>query len=85
MICFTVSVPSKRVISEYAKWKNLKQKPEKTVMHDGWTLPALRFSRLYEAQAACTDLAMISGSVKPFKHHNVLITEFFDSPEKLPL
>lgn len=54
-------------------------------MADGWTLPTLCFTRLYEAQAACQDLAMISGSVKPFKPHRVLITESFDPPEKLML
>lgn len=53
-------------------------------MLDGWSLPSLRFTVLYQAQAACVDLAMVSGSVAPFKPHNVLITEFFDDPENLP-
>lgn len=82
---FTVSAPSKRVVAEYAKWKDIAEQPEQTVMADGWTLPSLCFTRLYEAQAACHDLAMISGSVKPFKPHQVLITESFDAPGKLML
>lgn len=83
MTCYTVSVPSKRVVSAYAKWKGLSEKPERTVMWDGWTLRSLQFERLYEAQAACQDLAMVSGSVRPFKSHGALITEYFDAVKKL--
>lgn len=81
MLSYTVSVPSQRVVAAYAQWKSLAEKPERTVMRDGWTLPSLRFTRLYEAQAACNDLAMVSGSVKPFKPHGVLITEFVSAAE----
>jgi len=81
MNCYVVSAPSKRVVIAYAKWKSLPEKPVRTVMRDGWTLPSLRFTRLYEAQVACYDLAMVSGSVKPFKPHDVLITEFFSEIE----
>ena len=52
-------------------------------MWDGWTLRSLQFARLYEAQAACQDLAMVSGSVRPFKSHGALITEYFDAVKKL--
>lgn len=81
---YTVSAPTKRVVVAYAKWKGLAEKPVRTFMLDGWSLPSLRFTVLYQAQAACVDLAMVSGSVAPFKPHNVLITEFFDDPENLP-
>lgn len=84
MHVYTVSAPSKRVVAAYAEWKSLAEKPERTIMQDGWTLPSLRFARLFEAQVACYDLAMVSGSVKPFKPHDVLITEFFGDPDKLP-
>ena len=76
MAPYTVSAPQKRVIAAYAKWKNLQEKPEPTLMQDGWTLASLRFARLYEAHAACMDLAMISGSIAPFKPHRLLITEY---------
>lgn len=84
MIIYTVSAPTKRVVAAYAKWKGLPEDAERTVMRDGWTLPSLKFERLYEAQAACQDLAMISGSVNPFKPHELLITEFPEDPDKLP-
>ena len=83
MTCYCVSAPSKRVVSAYADWQGVGEKPERTVMWDGWTLRSLQFARLYEAQAACQDLAMISGSVRPFKPHGVLITEYFGAAKKL--
>jgi len=81
MTSFIVSVPTKSVVLAYAKWKELDEQPEPTIMADGWTLPSLRFSHLYEAHAASLDIAMISGSVRPFKPHEILITEFFGNPE----
>lgn len=76
MTPYIVSVPSRTVAEAYARWKGLDESPRATIMHDGWTLPALCFERLYEAQAAALDLAMIAGSVNPFRPHEVLITEF---------
>lgn len=76
MAPYTVSTPHKRVIVAYAEWKGLAEKPLRTLMRDGWTLPSLGFKRLYEAHAACNDLAMISGSLQPYKAHGVLITEY---------
>ena len=76
MASYTVSAPDKRVVAAYAAWKGVAEKPERTLMRDGWTLPALRFRRLYEAHAASSDLAMVSGSLQPLKPHGVLITEF---------
>lgn len=81
MTSFIVSVPSQSVALAYAKWKKLDEQPEATIMADGWTLPSLRFPRLYEAQAASLDIAMISGSVNPFQPHDVLVTEFHGNPE----
>ena len=76
MAPYTVSIPLRRAVVAYAEWKGLAEKPERTLMGDGWTLPSLRFRRLYEAHAACNDLAMLSGSLQPFKPHGVLITEY---------
>ena len=76
MAPYTVSAPSRRAVVAYAEWKGLIEKPERTFMRDGWTLPSLRFKRLYEAHAACSDLAMVCGSLQPFKAHGVLITEY---------
>jgi len=76
MAPYTVSTPLRRAVVAYADWKGLAEKPERTLMRDGWTLPALRFRRLYEAHAACNDLAMLCGSLQPFKPHGVMITEY---------
>lgn len=81
MTPYIVSVPSKRVVIAYAEWKKLDEAPETTIMADGWTLPSLHFSHLYEAQSASLDLAMVSGSVQPFQAHDVLITEFHGDTE----
>lgn len=82
MTPYIVSVPSKSVVLAYAEWKKLAEEPETTIMADGWTLPSLRFSHLYEAHAASLDLAMVSGSVRPFHSPDVLITEFHGDPEE---
>lgn len=80
MAPYTVSAPDKRVVAAYAEWKGLAEKPQRTMMRDGWTLPSLCFRRLYEAHAACSDLAMVSGSLQPLKAHGVLITEYRGRP-----
>ena len=76
MAPYTVSSPQRRVVVAYAAWKGLAEKPMRTLMRDGWTLPSLSFRRLYEAHAACNDLAMISGSLQSMQPHGVLITEY---------
>lgn len=73
---YCVSAPQRRVVAAYAKWRGLAEIAERTLMQDGWTLPSLRFRRLYEAHAAANDLAMISGSLQPLRPHGVLITEY---------
>ena len=73
---YIVSTSTKSVVDAYAQWKGLQEEVRPTVMADGWTLPSLKFVHLYEAHAAALDLAMVSGSVKPFLPHEVLITEF---------
>jgi hypothetical protein len=77
---YSVSAPALEVIAAYAKWKELNEVPLPTMMADGWTLPSLRFAHLYEAHAAALDLAMVSGSVHPYRPHDVLITEFHGTP-----
>ncbi len=76
MAPYIVSAAQRNTLAAYAQWKGVDEKPERTLMYDGWTLPCLRFKRLYEAHAACADLAMVSGSVRPFEPHGVLITEY---------
>jgi len=73
---YIVSAPTKRVVDTYANWKNLGEESVRTIMNDGWTLPSLRFSHLYETRSAALDLAMVSGSVKPLQPHRILITEY---------
>jgi hypothetical protein len=76
MTPYIVSSPYKNVAISYARWRGVDELPERTVMHDGWTLPSLKFEHLYQAQAAAVDLAMVSGSERPFVTHGILITEF---------
>ena len=73
---YSVSAPTKLVVDTYAAWKNFSEESVRNIMNDGWTLPSLSFSRLYEARSAALDLAMVSGSVNPFQPHNILITEY---------
>lgn len=75
MKTYIVSVPTRRVVEAYGEWKQLRQPCQRTLMDDGWTLPALNFSHLYEARAAALDLAMVSGSVLPLRPHEILLTE----------
>jgi len=78
---YIVSAPTKHIVDAYAKWMNIAEASEHTVMNDGWTLPSLRFSHLYEAHAAALDLAMVSGSVNPMRDHKILISEFISDQE----
>lgn len=78
---YVVAAPAKRVVDAYAKWMNLAEVSVPTVMNDGWTLPSLRFSHLYEAHAAALDLAMVSGSINPMRDHEILISECFSDRE----
>ncbi len=73
---YFVSAPSREVIDAYARWKGLDEHAERNLLNDGWTLPALHFRHLYEAQQASLDIAMVSGSVLPFQPHEVTISEF---------
>lgn len=75
---YIVSVPTQSVVETYCRWKSLDEACERTVMDDGWTVPALKFSHLYAAQAAALDLAMVSGSVMPLQAPEILITEIDD-------
>lgn len=76
MTRYIVSAPAAEIVAAYADWKQLPETPEATLMRDGWTLPALRFRHLYEAQAASLELAMISGSLHPFQPPDILVSEF---------
>lgn len=73
---YIVSTPHLDVATAYARWKDLRELPERTVMDDGWTLPSLQFAHLYQAQASSLDLAMVSGSIRPYQPAEILITEF---------
>lgn len=80
---YAVSSPSEAVVAAYARWKDVAETPERTLLHDGWTLPSLRFTHLYEAQAASLDLAMVSGSLQPLQPHEVLISEYASALDEL--
>lgn len=80
---YFVCAPSREVIDAYARWKGLDEHAEHNLLHDGWTLPALAFHHLYEAQQASLDVAMVSGSVFPFQTHAVIINEFVGSSDPL--
>lgn len=81
MIKYIVSAPTQWVVAAYAEWKKLDEECQRTIMDDGWTLPALKFAHLYEAHAAALDLAMISGSLLPLQPHEIVISEFLADPK----